>query len=748
MLKTLTMKTLAAATVAAILLAGGQGRALDGSATGGTLPEQRNLGATACTLTYSASADTGLTFIQLQGGDGPTESVGGRLWITPATSISASAVTLSKIESCGIDDVADLQQSILPAAATEVADVSYLGLSFEGTEDGTRYRYEYALSGVSGTALIATRSEIDTTSPTVALSGSPGTTVPFTVTATFSEDVTGFDDLTGDVTVTNGAVTGISGGPSVYTLEITPDGGGEVTVTVPAGAAQDAGGNGNTVSNTLTSRVTAVTLSGAPATLNGTEPFTLTAVFSGDVTGFDDLARDVNVINGTVTAIAGGPSEYTIVIAPNGNGDVEISVPAGAAQDDGGNDTAASNTVTVRADDGGTDPQGEGATVILSGAPTTLTGTAPFSITATFSEGVTGFDDPAGDVTVTNGSVTGISGGPSVYTLRITPTGNGDVDITVPAGAAQNGDGENNTMSNTLVVRNEIVDLTQRKIAGFMLGRANNLASNQPGLTRFLRGSGCGAFDARASGEDGFIDGCFHKGNTWAEISGSWSDESSYVLGTIGAHGFVNPSLIVGGMIQFDSAEDDANDASGHGWLVGPYFVAKTPDHPLYFEGRLLFGQTDNEISPLDTYTDSFNSERWLAQFRATGEYRYRAATLMPLVDFTFVEDRQVTYTDSLGNTITGQTVSLTQLNAGMDFSTPIPVQTGSLILVGGVSGIYTSTAGGSDDYDFEGIRGRTELGVDYDLENGGSFRTGAFYDGIGSDYEGYGANLRFELNF
>ena len=66
-------------------------------------------------------------------------------------------------------------------------------------------------------------------------------------------------------------------------------------------------------------------------------------------------------------------------------------------------------------------------------------------------------------------------------------------------------------------------------------------------------------------------------------------------------------------MVQFDHAKDDANKASGSGYMVGPYFVAQVPDQPLYFEGRLLYGQTDNKISPLGTFTDSFKTERMLA---------------------------------------------------------------------------------------------------------------------------------------
>jgi hypothetical protein len=386
--------------------------------------------------------------------------------------------------------------------------------------------------------------------------------------------------------------------------------------------------------------------------------------------------------------------------------------------------------------------------VTLSSTTTTLTGTDPFTVTATFDEDVTGFDDLVNDVTITNGSVTAITGGPSVYTLTVTPTGAGDVEITVPAAAAQDAATNDNTASNTLVIGNQIVELTQEAIAGFMLGRANNLASNQPGLTRFLMGDGCGNFSANATEGAGSINGCVSHGNTWAEITGAWSGDDSYVLGSFGAHGVVNPNLLIGGMLQFDHAEDSANNASGSGWMVGPYFVAQVPEQPLFFEGRLLYGQTDNEISPLGTYTDSFETERWLAQLRATGEYQVQNTTLMPLLDFTYTDDTQQAYTDSLGNTIPGQTVSLMQVTAGLDFRQPLPVQTGALELTGGLSGIYSSTDGAAASPEFENWRGRTHLGLNYDTGTGATMNVGAFYDGIGTNYESYGANVGLDWKF
>ncbi|WP_159436541.1 hypothetical protein [Pseudovibrio sp. Tun.PSC04-5.I4] len=194
--------------------------------------------------------------------------------------------------------------------------------------------------------------------PTVTLSGIPAAVNadPFTVIVTFSEDVTGFDDLATDLTVANGDLTSISGGPAAYTAEITPDGGGDVSLTVPADAALDGSGLGNTASATSTvpfdDVAPTVTLSGVPANVNSTNPFTVTVTFSKNVTGFDDLVTDLTVTNGDLTGISDGPAAYTAEITPDGSGDLTLTVPADAGQDVAGNGNTASATKTVLFDDG------------------------------------------------------------------------------------------------------------------------------------------------------------------------------------------------------------------------------------------------------------------------------------------------------------------------------------------------------------------------------------------------------------
>ncbi|MEZ2341993.1 FG-GAP-like repeat-containing protein, partial [Microcoleus sp.] len=93
---------------------------------------------------------------------------------------------------------------------------------------------------------------IDTLAPTVALtSTSPTTTnAPFLVTATFSENVTGFS--TTGVNVVNGTVSGFTGTGTTYSFTVTPTATGAVTVDIPAARTTDTAGNNNTAVAQLT----------------------------------------------------------------------------------------------------------------------------------------------------------------------------------------------------------------------------------------------------------------------------------------------------------------------------------------------------------------------------------------------------------------------------------------------------------------------------------------------------------------
>ena len=299
----------------------------------------------------------------------------------------------------------------------------------------------------------------------------------------------------------------------------------------------------------------------------------------------------------------------------------------------------------------------------------------------------------------------------------------------------------------------------QRPVSEFMQARAANVLATQPSLSRFLINEDDAAFAAEASRGQGRLSFSSGTGGAfWADFEAAWSNQdetdSSYVVGTIGTHFHANENLLLGLMISADRAEDNQSDADieGTGWLAGPYFVARLPGQPLFFEGRALYGETDNDID-MDSSDGDFDTERTLLQARVTGEIARGDLTLFPHLDFSQIKDDQDDFTTSDDIDIPDQKIKLSALTLGMDFDQPLAVASGDFSLVGGVSAIWSETDGdgiprgilsSGDD-----MRGRVDFGFNYALSSNNTVSLDTFYDGIGADdFEGYGMSLNWALDF
>ena len=91
-----------------------------------------------------------------------------------------------------------------------------------------------------------------------------------------------------------------------------------------------------------------------------------------------------------------------------------------------------------------------------------------FQVTASFSESVTGMS--LSDFTVTNGSLSNLSGSGSTYTFTVTPTNVGAVTILLPSGKVVDATNQGNSASNMLsvqysVVQNQDIDLALDLVA-------------------------------------------------------------------------------------------------------------------------------------------------------------------------------------------------------------------------------------------------------------------------------------------
>lgn len=283
----------------------------------------------------------------------------------------------------------------------------------------------------------------ETVPPTVSLSTLAGVTFnssPLNVTASFSEDVTGF--TTSDLTLTNGTAT-ISGSGSTYTILITPSGQGEVSVSVKSSSYSDIAGNINTtVSNSISSRYDSLPPTAVLSTLAGTNtknsPLSVTATFSEEITGLS--VQDLELVNATAT-ITGSIDTYSITLTPTSEGAFSVRVKVNSVTDLSGlENSAASNTLSFNYDT--TSP-----TVALSSAAPPYVNSS-FSVTATFSESVSGF--ALSDLLLTNGTASGLSGSGSAYTFTITPTAQGTLSVSVPADIASDAADNNNLASTGL----------------------------------------------------------------------------------------------------------------------------------------------------------------------------------------------------------------------------------------------------------------------------------------------------------
>ena len=303
---------------------------------------------------------------------------------------------------------------------------------------------------------------------TVTISNVPTTVqnAAFTVTITFSENVTGFAtediSLTGTATAT---VTDLTQGTdaSIYTATITPTSDGTVIIAVDANAvmATDDADKNNSASDSHTVTVDVpptVEITDVPTTVqNGA--FTVKITFSETVSNF--VATDIT-LGGTATATVTDLTKdtnvdtetYIATTTPTSDGTVTIEVPENVAQDTGNNDNTASAEETVTVD--------VPPTVVISNVPD-IEKNEPFDITITFSEPVNGFQ--ADDITLTGPATASIktgTDGDSEYTATLTPNTDSedDVKIKVPVGAAQDNGLNNNTASDEHIVHIDTIPPT------------------------------------------------------------------------------------------------------------------------------------------------------------------------------------------------------------------------------------------------------------------------------------------------
>ncbi|MEL7047982.1 MAG: choice-of-anchor D domain-containing protein, partial [Pseudomonadota bacterium] len=245
---------------------------------------------------------------------------------------------------------------------------------------------------------------------------------------------------------------------------------------------------------------------------------------------------------------------------------------------------------------------------------------------------------------------------------------------------------------------------------------------------------------------------------TWAHVDGETSG-TDIGLFYAGIDYRISPLFLFGVLGQFDwSGEQDATNnfsIQGRGWMVGPYVVARLNDNAI-FEGRFGWGESENDISPFNTYTDTFDTERWFAKAQVTGQFDMGGWMLLsPHVAFLHFSEKQKAYTDSNNISIPSQRIDLGRLTFGPEVSSSYKTPDGTTVSGHlGIKGIWDFAAPQLRDLDTglaadanQGVRARVGAGATIGLSNGWNLLGDGFYDGIGADdLDAYGGSIRMTL--
>jgi hypothetical protein len=183
--------------------------------------------------------------------------------------------------------------------------------------------------------------------------------------------------------------------------------------------------------------------------------------------------------------------------------------------------------------------------------------------------------------------------------------------------------------------------------------------------------------------------------------------------------------------------------------MAGPYATIRlAPD--LFADVRTAWGRSDNTVTPLGTYTDSFDTSRSLYSASLIGRFKIDERTqVQPEVSLRYLRDEQESYVDSFDIYIPSQTVDQGELSFRPRLQRAWELSDGwTMLSFGTVEGVYTFGAPG-DSALSEEFRVRVEGGADLISVFGVRASVSGFYDGLGVDgYENLGLRLSLSTGF
>ncbi|WP_298905505.1 autotransporter domain-containing protein [uncultured Aliiroseovarius sp.] len=219
----------------------------------------------------------------------------------------------------------------------------------------------------------------------------------------------------------------------------------------------------------------------------------------------------------------------------------------------------------------------------------------------------------------------------------------------------------------------------------------------------------------------------------------------------MGVDRLVNPDLLIGLGLQLDNARLSGGGAeiSGNGFMVGPYVTKRIQDN-LYFDARVAWGRSTNDVSPFGTYTDTVSAERWLATAALIGDFQVGDLTIQPEARLSWFEETSDAYLDSNNILVAPMSTSFGSFEIGPTISRSFDAGNGATLTANlSASSIWTFDVsnGGAAAVVTEGHSGRIEIGLDYATDNNLLINGAVFMDG-GTDWNALGVTVGLDYTF
>ena len=227
---------------------------------------------------------------------------------------------------------------------------------------------------------------------------------------------------------------------TAYAFDVAdPDDGRTLTVSLPAGRAEDAAGNGNEASNAASIRTDRTYPIPAVGTVQSS-PTSAAAInfivnFSEPVDGFDrnDVDLSGTAARGGVANFSGANATYYFDVSPESEGTMLVNIPAGAALDEAGNPSRAAARFSIEYD--ATPP-----VPTVAPAQPGPSGLRAVPFTVKFSDTMDDSTLTASDIVVSSGTVQNLR--PALlHDATFGGPGSGDGEFSNPTGVAANASG-------------------------------------------------------------------------------------------------------------------------------------------------------------------------------------------------------------------------------------------------------------------------------------------------------------------